>query len=136
MTGDATAFVFCRGRRRYQQKKYYEKKDRPYDDFCLHKSSLGGCLIFFYDTGIKSNVNGFLNWETIENYAFLMLDISLSLAVMSTRASITKSISSSVVSFPRENRIAPWAVRAGIPIARRTWEGSGESVLHAEPEEA
>ena len=48
----------------------------------------------------------------------------------------TKSISSSVVSLPREKRIKDDASFLDLPRAERTWEGLREPEEQAEPEEA
>ena len=48
---------------------------------------------------------------------------------------MTESISSFVLSSPMENRMVPWAVWGVMPILVRTWEGSGEDVVQAEPVE-
>ena len=47
--------------------------------------------------------------------------------------SITKSTSSWVLYLLRLNLIEPWAAVNGTPIARRTWLGSSEPLVQAEP---
>ena len=48
----------------------------------------------------------------------------------------TESTSASVLYGLNEKRIDPWAAVKGTPMARRTWEGSSDPEVQAEPEEA
>jgi hypothetical protein len=48
----------------------------------------------------------------------------------------TKSISSSVVNLPIPNLIDECAMSSSAPSARRTYEGSNEADVHADPEES
>src|SRR5208283_1740420 len=63
-------------------------------------------------------------------------DIALSFAMIPGTISRTRSASSSVVSRESERRITPCKAVGGTSIARRTWDGSVEPDVQADPDEA